>query len=259
MTPTERCLTPQESAPSGCPTRVPGTGRDPEWQPQPNQQKGTTMNTASNDLLERQLASSIAPPSSTEQADRRSRLASRADAEGLLDVAYTWADSPVGSLLIAGTPAGVVRVAFDTETRDEVLVDLAARISPRLLEATPPLDPVRRQLDEYFAGHRTRFQLEIDWRLSAGFRRQVLAATALIPYGHTGTYRSVATAAGSPNAVRAAGTALATNPVPIIVPCHRVVRSDGKVGGYGGGPERKELLLTTEAEGSEAGGPRVEG
>jgi methylated-DNA-[protein]-cysteine S-methyltransferase len=216
------------------------------------------MNTPSNDLLERQLAHSIPPPSSAEQADRRSRLAARAGAEGLLDVAYGWVDSPVGSLLVAGTPAGVVRVAFDNEATDEVLVDLATRISPRLLEANRPLDPVRRQLDEYFSGRRTRFQLELDWQLSTGFRRQVLAATALIPYGHTGTYRSVATAAGSANAVRAAGTALATNPLPIIVPCHRVLRSDGTLGGYGGGPQRKEFLLSAESGRRQSGGAQVE-
>ncbi|MGH9058983.1 MAG: methylated-DNA--[protein]-cysteine S-methyltransferase, partial [Acidimicrobiales bacterium] len=120
-------------------------------------------------------------------------------------------------------------------------------ISPRVLEAPARLDPARRQLDEYFAGSRTRFTLVVDWALSAGFRRQVLAATAAIPYGRTGTYRSVATAAGSPNAVRAAGTALATNPVPIIVPCHRVLRSDGSLGGYRGGSSRKEQLLSAEA------------
>lgn len=120
--------------------------------------------------------------------------------------------------------------------------------SPRVLEAPARLDAARRELDEYFAGVRTRFDLSLDWRLTTGFRRDVLAATARIPYGRTGTYRSVATGAGNPKAVRAAGTALATNPIPIVVPCHRVTRSDGATGGYRGGPDRKSALLRLETD-----------
>lgn len=173
-------------------------------------------------------------------------LAGAADAEGLLDVAYAVADSPVGSLLLAATPAGVVRVGFAGEGFDGVLRELAESVSPRLLEAPARLDGARRQLDEYFAGRRTAFELALDWRLAGGFRERVLHAIAAIPYGATGTYRSVATAAGSPNAVRAAGTACATNPIPIFVPCHRVVRSDGTMGRYGGGEAAKRRLLEHE-------------
>jgi methylated-DNA-[protein]-cysteine S-methyltransferase len=173
-------------------------------------------------------------------------LEAPATAAGLLDVAYASVDSPVGPLLLAATPAGVVRVSFAREGFDAVLQALAERISPRVLEAPGRLDGARRQLDEYFAGARTRFEVPLDWRLSSGFRERVLHAIAGIPYGRTGTYRSVATAAGNPAAVRAAGTACATNPIPIIVPCHRVVRSDGTMGRYGGGEAAKRLLLEHE-------------
>jgi methylated-DNA-[protein]-cysteine S-methyltransferase len=173
-------------------------------------------------------------------------LGAAADAAGLLDVAYAGVDSPVGRLLLAATPAGIVRVAFAREGDDAVLEELALRISPRVLEAPARLDPARRQLDEYFGGGRTAFELPLDWSLSRGFRARVLHAIAAIPYGSTGTYRSVATAAGTPNAVRAAGSACATNPIPIIVPCHRVVRSDGTMGRYGGGEAAKRTLLEHE-------------
>jgi methylated-DNA-[protein]-cysteine S-methyltransferase len=173
-------------------------------------------------------------------------LARPADAAGLLDVAYAGVESPVGRLLLAATPSGVVRVAFAREDEDAVLTELAHRISPRVLEAPARLDAARRQLDEYFDGGRTAFELPLDWRLSNGFRARVLHAIAAIPYGRTGTYRSVATAAGTPNAVRAAGSACATNPLPIIVPCHRVVRSDGSMGRYGGGEAAKRTLLEHE-------------
>ena len=173
-------------------------------------------------------------------------LEAPAAAAGLLDVAYASVDSPVGPLLLAATPAGVVRVSFAREGFDAVLQSLAERISPRVLEAPARLDAARRQLDEYFAGGRTGFDVPLDWRLSSGFRARVLHAIAAIPYGRTGTYRSVATAAGSPAAVRAAGTACATNPIPILVPCHRVVRSDGTMGRYGGGEAAKRLLLEHE-------------
>jgi methylated-DNA-[protein]-cysteine S-methyltransferase len=174
-------------------------------------------------------------------------VGARAEAEGLLDVAYTSVDSPLGLLVVAATPRGLVRVAYtDRGSQDKVLEGLAARVSPRVLEAPARLDGVRRELDEYFAGRRTRFETPIDWSQLAGFTREVLRATARIGFGHTGTYRSVATGAGSPRAVRAAGNALGANPMPVIVPCHRVLRTGGALGGYTGGIERKEFLLRLE-------------
>jgi methylated-DNA-[protein]-cysteine S-methyltransferase len=173
-------------------------------------------------------------------------LAERALRDGLVDVAYAMTDSPVGPLLLAATDTGVVRVSFAREGFDDVLVALAAAISPRVLEAPARLDAARRQLEEYFAGRRTAFDVPLDHRLSRGFRAKALAAIAAIPFGRTGTYSSIAAAAGSPRAVRAAGTACATNPIPLLVPCHRVVRSDGTMGAYGGGVEAKRLLLDHE-------------
>ncbi|MCB0865607.1 MAG: methylated-DNA--[protein]-cysteine S-methyltransferase [Solirubrobacterales bacterium] len=180
----------------------------------------------------------------------RARLASRAEREGLLDVAVERHESPLGELLIAATADGVARLGLPSEDEDEVLAELAARVSPRVLRASrPALADARHQLDEYFAGNRRHFGVDLDWRLTNGFRRGVLEATAAIPYGETGTYTSVATAAGSPAAVRAAGTALATNPIPILIPCHRVLRSDGEIGNYRGGREAKVTLLELEAGG----------
>ncbi len=204
--------------------------------------------TAHANELQQRLGDAIAPPPADRWNRLRAGLAERAVQEGLLDIAYAEVDSPIGTLVVAATPSGVVRLAFDSEGRDQVLKELAARVSPRLLEAPARLDQARRQLEEYFDGQRTAFSLALDWSLTGGFRRDVLAVTALIPYAHTGTYRSVATAAGSPNAVRAAGSALATNPIPVIVPCHRVLRSDGGLGGYRGGLERKSVLLRLEGE-----------
>jgi methylated-DNA-[protein]-cysteine S-methyltransferase len=197
--------------------------------------------------LERQLGLVADVPPETWEA-LRARFAERAGAEGLLDVAYAHVDSPVGSLIVAATPAGVVRLAFDNEASDAVLTELASRISPRVLEAPGQLERVRRQLEEYFTRRRTTFDLPLDWALVGGFRRQVLEKTARIPYGNTDTYRSVAAAAGSPKAARAAGSALATNPIPIIIPCHRVLPASGALGGYRGGVERKDLLLRLESD-----------
>ena len=174
------------------------------------------------------------------------RFLRRAIEEGLVDVAYAPVDSPVGELVVAVTPRGLVRLAYEDGRGDAVLSDLAARVSPRVIEAPARLDDVRRQLDEYFAGRRHAFDLAIDWELTHGFTRRVLQSTARIPFGELGTYRSVATGAGNAAAVRAAGNALGANPMPIVVPCHRIVRTSGALGGYTGGVQRKEFLLTLE-------------
>ncbi|WP_055585430.1 methylated-DNA--[protein]-cysteine S-methyltransferase [Peterkaempfera griseoplana] len=175
------------------------------------------------------------------------RLAAEAEHEGLLDVAYRTLDTPVGELLLAATVRGLVRVAFPGQDHAAALEQLAERVSPRVLHAPRRLDQVVRQLDEYFGGRRTRFELPLDFQLSTGFRRSVLAHLTEIGYGRTESYAQVATAAGSPRAVRAVGSACATNPLPVVVPCHRVVRSDGSAGGYAGGPQAKLTLLTLEA------------
>lgn len=176
----------------------------------------------------------------------RDSLVGAAAEAGLVDVAYRTIDSPVGTLLLAATQQGLVRVAFDREDHDLVLVGLADRISPRVLLAPGRLDAAARQLSEYFDGARRTFDLEVDFRLSSGFRRAVLAHLPEIGYGRTESYSQVAAAAGSPRAVRAVGTACATNPIPLVVPCHRVVRADGSFGDYRGGPAAKKLLLTLE-------------
>jgi methylated-DNA-[protein]-cysteine S-methyltransferase len=175
-----------------------------------------------------------------------------AEAAGLLDVAYTTYDSPVGTLVLAATPAGLVSLAFTDGEIDSTLERLARLVSPRVLRSGRRLDEPRRELDEYFAGRRQTFELELDRRLTRGFVRRVLDATARIPYGSVSTYGVVAAEAGSPRGSRAAGNALGANPIPIVVPCHRVVRTGGELGGYGGGPERKRILL--EAERRYAGG-----
>jgi methylated-DNA-[protein]-cysteine S-methyltransferase len=182
-----------------------------------------------------------------ELATLHDRLVERSDAEGLIDVAYRTLDTPAGTLLLAATGTGLVRVAYGIEGHDQVLETLAARVSPRILKAPGRLDVAAREIDEYFTGRRRHFDLPLDHRLSAGFRRQVLAHLPGIGYGHTASYAAVAAAVGSPRAVRAVGTACATNPLPVVVPCHRVVRSDGQPGGYRGGPAAKRLLLDLEA------------
>jgi methylated-DNA-[protein]-cysteine S-methyltransferase len=175
------------------------------------------------------------------------RLAERAAAQAILDVAYRTVDTPVGTLLLAATETALIRVAYETEGHDEVLATLAARISPRILHAPGRLDAAARELDEYFAGRRRGFDLPLDLSLSTGFRRLVLDRLSDIAYGHTVSYAAVAAAAGNPRAVRAAATACRTNPLPVVVPCHRVVRSDGSAGGYVGGPAAKQTLLRLEA------------
>jgi methylated-DNA-[protein]-cysteine S-methyltransferase len=170
----------------------------------------------------------------------------RADREGLLDVAYTEIDSPVGKLLLATTRRGLVKVSFPIQPLDEVLERLANEISPRVLESPAQLDDARRELDRYFDGRLQEFDLPLDWQLSHGFYRKVLRATARIPYGQTRSYTDMAKRAGSPRAVRATGSALGSNPLPIVVPCHRVLRSGGALGGYGGGIEMKQTLLELE-------------
>lgn len=203
----------------------------------------STPSTASeNDLL-------IAIPEIDDPAQRRlhARLVDDASAAGLLDVGYRTIDTPVGSLLLAATELGLVRVAYAREDHDQVLAQLTETISPRVLRAPARLDAAARELDEYFAGRRTTFDLPLDLRLSAGFRRVVLSHLADIAYGTTVSYGAVAAASGSPKAVRAVGTACATNPLPLVLPCHRVVRGDGTVGQYVGGTDAKQMLLTLEA------------
>lgn len=177
----------------------------------------------------------------------REGLVAAAEREGLVDVAYRTVDSPLGPLLLAATDAGLVRVAFDVEDHDRVLATLADRVSPRVLRAPARLDDTARELDEYFRGGRQTFELALDLRLARGFRRTVLDRLRTVRYGATTTYAELAAAAGSPRAVRAAGSACATNPLPLVVPCHRVVRSDGSVGQYAGGAAAKRTLLALEA------------
>jgi len=174
-------------------------------------------------------------------------LTARARAEGLLDVSYMLDESPLGDLLLAATPRGLAMIGYPTKRDVEGRLEyLAAKLSPRVLEDRSAFDDVRRQLDEYFAGSRHDFDLPLDLSLVRGFTERVLDATAAIPYGEVSSYAAISAAAGSPKAVRATGNALGANPIPIIVPCHRVLRSGGKLGGYGGGVQRKEFLLGLE-------------
>jgi methylated-DNA-[protein]-cysteine S-methyltransferase len=177
----------------------------------------------------------------------RDRLGIAAEAQGLLDVAYTTVDSPVGPLLLAATPRGLVRVAYDVEGHDRVLDTLSHRVSPRVLRAPRRLDAAARELDEYFGGRRRVFDLPLDLSLSAGFRQLVQRHLPEIGYGQTRTYGQVAELVGNPRAVRAVGTACATNPLPVVVPCHRVLPASGAIGRYVGGAGAKEALLRLEA------------
>jgi methylated-DNA-[protein]-cysteine S-methyltransferase len=197
------------------------------------------------DALERSLRAGPAPTG--DEVDALSeRLAEQAAADGLVDVAYAMTDTPVGRMLVATTPRGLVRVGLPRKMYDDVLEELSREVSPRVLESPARLDPVRRELEEYFEGRRRDFDLPLDWQLSHGFRGEALKALLGVPYGHTVTYTELAERAGSPRAYRAAGSACGSNPIPIVVPCHRVVRTGGALGEYGGGPEMKRFLLGLE-------------
>ena len=206
-----------------------------------------------NPLTEKQLERMLRQTPTDGDLDRAVQgVLARAERDGLIDVAYATVDSPYGELLVARTDRGVVRLALPTHrgsqrSRDEILEELATVVSPRVLESPKRLDEERRELEEYFEGRRQEFDLPVDWSLtSPGFRSRALQAVARIPYGKTRTYAEVAKSAGNPRAFRAAGTACGSNPVPLIVPCHRVVQSGGGIGNYGGGPEMKRGLLGLE-------------
>ncbi len=187
-----------------------------------------------------------APTADAAEAAARRFVAQAAEA-GAVDVAYAIEPSPLGDLFVATSPRGLLQIHYEPIDVAHELDRLASLVSPSILEAPGRLDDVRRQLDEYFAGNRHEFDLPLDWSLSRqGFGRRILESTARIPYGESRSYREMATAAGSPKAVRAAGNALGANPIPIVVPCHRVLRAGGNLGGYGGGPERKRALLQLE-------------
>jgi methylated-DNA-[protein]-cysteine S-methyltransferase len=189
-----------------------------------------------------------APVAGMDARSRRAALlvADAAADAGLLDVAYSFADSPFGKLLVAMGRRGLVRLAYPNEKPEDVLAELADEISPRVLESPRATDEVRRELDEYFQGTRRKFAIRVDLSSVQGFGRKVLEQTSRIPFGSVATYRDVATRSGSPAAVRATGNALGANPIPIVVPCHRVVRTGGGLGGYTGGLERKVRLLELE-------------
>ncbi|MGK4585120.1 methylated-DNA--[protein]-cysteine S-methyltransferase [Kitasatospora sp. HPMI-4] len=175
------------------------------------------------------------------------RLEAKAQAAALVDIAYTVVDSPVGPLLLAATDRGLIRVAYAVEDHDQVLQTLADKVSPRILHAPGRLDTAAREIDEYFDRRRRTFDLPLDLSLSKGFRQLVQQHLPEIGYGQTRSYRQVAELVGNPKAVRAVGTACATNPLPVVVPCHRVLRTDGTLGGYIGGLEAKTALLELEA------------
>jgi methylated-DNA-[protein]-cysteine S-methyltransferase len=196
----------------------------------------------------KQISSILGAGVDRDAAAAAARFAERAERDGLVEVAYATLDTPLGTALVANTDAGLVRVMLPNESVDEILERIAARISPRLLDLPARLDRERRELDEYFSGRRREFDLEIDWRLTKpGFYREILRTAARkVPFGATASYGEVAAWAGKPRAYRAAGSALGHNPIPIVVPCHRVLRSGGEIGQYGGGPEMKEWLLRLE-------------
>lgn len=199
------------------------------------------------DVAMQVLEEALRRPDRDEAAARATgdRAIERAAAEGLVDVAWTIADTPIGPLTLAATEVGLVRVGFGHE--EQMIDDLARVVSPRVVRLPARLDQVRRQLDEYFAGEREVFEVALDWRLTQGFRRTVLEhLVAEVPFGHTVSYGELALVSGRPRASRAVGTAMATNPLPIVVPCHRVLRTGGALGGYGGGLDTKRHLLALE-------------
>jgi len=211
------------------------------------QRRSTTRASA----LERELRSGLTHAIDTEDvraqaAGAATRLTQRIVSGNLADIEYAPVDSPFGTLHAAITRRGLVRVAFPEESVDSVLARLAHELSPRIVESPTSLDPVRRELEEYFAGRRREFDLALDWTLIAPFGRRVLRKTAAIPYGGHLSYGEIAAEAGSPRGARAAGNALGSNPIPIVIPCHRVLRSGGALGGYGGGLDRKRFLLELE-------------
>jgi methylated-DNA-[protein]-cysteine S-methyltransferase len=206
-----------------------------------------------NPLSDKQLEKMLKQPPPTADLDRAVQgVLAQAERDGLIDVAYAEVDSPFGKLLVARTDRGVVRLKLPGGrdgliSADQTLEDLAAHVSPRILESPKRLDEERRELDEYFEGRREKFDVPVDWSLtSPGFRSRALHAVARIPYGKTKTYAEIAKSAGNSRAFRAAGTACGHNPIPLIVPCHRVVQSGGGIGNYGGGPEMKKALLDLE-------------
>jgi methylated-DNA-[protein]-cysteine S-methyltransferase len=206
-----------------------------------------TIDNGADDAVVAALAAAF-PAATTEiDAELRERLAADADREGLLDLAYRTIDSPIGALLLVASPAGLVRVAFELEDHGAVLEQLAGAVSPRILRAPRRTDDAAQQIDEYFAGRRRRFDVPLDLQLVHGFRREVISHLPDIAYGTTQSYAQVARSAGNPAAVRAVGSACSHNPVPVVVPCHRVVRSDGTIGQYLGGTDAKRTLLAMEA------------
>lgn len=193
------------------------------------------------------LENTAPPVEASELAHLHRRLEAASQSVDSLDIAYTTIDSPVGALLLATTRTGLLRVAFEREGFDAVLQTLAERISPRVLRSPARLQDASRQVEQYFAGQRRHFELPVDLSLSSPFRQQVQLHLATIGYGRTESYAEVAKIVGNPKAVRAVGSACATNPLPLVLPCHRVLRSDGTLGGYRGGEEAKHTLLTLEA------------
>jgi methylated-DNA-[protein]-cysteine S-methyltransferase len=204
------------------------------------------MTTAAHTEPDDRLLAALAAVDSDRMQRLHDRLVDAATTNDLLDVAYRTLDTPLGSLLLAATEAGLVRIAYACEGHDRVLEQLTRTVSPRLLRASKPLEPAVRQIMDYFARRRTTFELPLDLRLAHGFRRTVLEHLPEIRYGTTASYASVAATAGNPKAVRAVGTACATNPLPLVVPCHRVVRSDGSPGLYLAGVDAKRALLALE-------------
>jgi methylated-DNA-[protein]-cysteine S-methyltransferase len=194
--------------------------------------------------LEQRLRSTF--PARLDDERLAADLARRSEAAGLLDVAYATMSSPLGELTVFVTSRGLLRIAYDNEGGDAVMAEVAERLSPRILRVAKRTDEARRQLDGYFASDRRSFDLPVDWSLVHGFARGVLRATAAVPFGQVTTYGRMARAAGSPRAARAAGNALGSNPIPIVVPCHRVLHADGGLGGYSGGLDRKRILLALE-------------